>query len=278
MREIFVHLVSDATGATLQGLAEACLAQFDSIHPQQRLWPLVRSEKQLERVIAALREQKGPVFFTLMDRQLAENLKAACLDAGVPCLPVMEPLIEGLSRYLGQPAKNKPGLQHRMDDSYFRRMDAIDFAMGFDDGQSLEGIETADVILVGVSRTSKTPTCIYLARQGIRAANLPLVPGQKLPEEILTLTRPLFVGLTESADRLLHLRAARVKFEHKQTSLSGNAYIDPVAIEEEIQEARRLFRSRGWPVIDVTRRSVEETAAEIMVLLQRREEERRVPS
>ncbi len=275
MRDVIIHLVSDATGATLQGLAEACLAQFDDIVPIQKLWPLVRSERQLDRVIRELEDMPGPVFYTLLDPKLSTELKEACERMNIPCLPVMEPLVAGLSSYLGQPAKNKPGLQHKLDDSYFRRMDAIDFAMGFDDGQNFTGIETADVILLGVSRTSKTPTCIYLARQGIRAANIPLVPGIAFPEHVLELKKPLFVGLTESADRLLQLRVARVKLDQKQMTLFGNSYIDPEAIENEVQEARRFFRENGWPIIDVTKRSVEETAAEIMVLLQRREEERR---
>lgn len=272
MRDITVHLVSDATGATLQGLAEACLAQFDGIHPLRKLWPLVRSDRQLERVIRDIEDSPGPVLYTLMEDRLIEPLKAACATLGVPCIAVMTPLVKELSAYLGLESKNVPGLQHILDDSYFKRMDAIDFAMGFDDGQTLTGIETAEVILAGVSRTSKTPTCIYLARQGIRAANIPMVPGVPFPEHVLALKTPLFVGLTESPDRLLQLRLARIKIDQKQTHLISNSYIDPEAIQQEVQDATRFFRAQGWPIIDVTRRSVEETAAEVMVLLQRRAE------
>lgn len=275
MRDVTLHLVSDATGATLQGLAEACLAQFEHIHPHQKLWPLVRTERQLERVIRDLDDSPGPVFYTLMETKLIEPLQQACAKQNLPCMPVMGPLVKALSDYLGQPARNVPGLQHKMDDSYFRRMDAIDFALGFDDGQLLEGLEKAEVILVGVSRTSKTPTCIYLARQGIRAANIPYVPGIPIDADILALTSPLFVGLTEAPDRLLQIRQARVKIDQKQAALAGNSYIDPEVIEAEVQEARKFFREHGWPVIDVTKRSVEETAAEIMVLLQRRQEDER---
>lgn len=269
MRDVVIHMVSDATGQTLQGLAEACLAQFDGIHPMRRLWPLVRSERQLERVIREIEDAPGPVMYTLMEDRLIEPLRAACGRLGVPCIAVMTPLVQALSSYLGLKSKNVPGLQHKLDDSYFRRMDAIDFAMGFDDGQNVSGLDTADVILTGVSRTSKTPTCIYLARQGIRAANIPLVPGIVLPDSVLALRGPLFVGLTVSPDRLLQVRSARLKIDQKDLP-SHSAYIDPEQIEEEVESALRLFRSQRWPVIDVTRRSVEETAAEVMVLLQRK--------
>ena len=270
MRDLTIHLVSDATGSTLQGIAEACLAQFDGIFPVQRLWPLVRSERQLDRMIRDLDMDPGPVLYTLIDKKLSGILQAACAKHNLPCMPVIEPIVKGLSEYLGLESRNVPGLQHKMDDSYFRRMDAIDFAMGFDDGQSLDGIDTADVILVGVSRTSKTPTCIYLARQGIRAANIPLVPGVAFPDHVLALKKPLFAGLTESPDRLLQLRIARIKLDQKQTASFDNLYVDPEAVQEEVQQATRFFREQGWPIIDVTRRSVEETAAEVMVLLQRR--------
>lgn len=270
MRDVTIHLVSDATGSTLQGLAEACLAQFDGIHPIRKLWPLVRSERQLERVIRDIEDSPGPVLYTLMEERLIDPLRAACLRLKIPCIAVMTPLVKELSDYLGLKSKNVPGLQHKLDDSYFKRMDAIDFAMGFDDGQTLTGIETAEVILVGVSRTSKTPTCIYLARQGIRAANIPLVPGIPFPDHVLELKKPLFVGLTESPDRLLQLRTARLKIDQKDRGSFDNSYIDPEKIEEEVAEARHFFRSNGWSIIDVTKRSVEETAAEVMVLLQRR--------
>lgn len=273
MRDVTIHLVSDATGATLQGLAEACLAQFDGIHPIRKLWPLVRSERQLDRVIKDIEDSPGPVLYTLMEDKLVDPLKEACAKINVPCIAVMTPLVKELSDYLGIKSKNVPGLQHILDDTYFKRMDAIDFAMGFDDGQSLNGIETAEVILVGVSRTSKTPTCIYLARQGIRAANIPLVPGVPFPDHVLDLKKPLFVGLTESPDRLLQLRTARLKIDQKHLGQVSNSYIDPEAIEQEVGDSRKFFREQGWPIIDVTKRSVEETAAEVMVLLQRRGEQ-----
>jgi regulator of PEP synthase PpsR (kinase-PPPase family) len=269
VRQFYIHLISDATGTTLQGLARACLSQFDGIDPVERFWPLVRTERQLERVIEDIREYPGPVLFTLVDKHLRRQLQKACTDLQVPCMPVLDPIIKGLSAYTGLPSKGIPGLQHALDEAYFHRMEAVDFALSFDDGQHLEGIEEADVILVGVSRTSKTPTCIFLARRGIRAANVPVVPGVKLPEKLLKMKGPLIVGLTESPDRLVQLRRNRLKADGHDLK-NENSYLDLGRVEEEIQEARKLFSRCGWPVIDVTRRSVEETAAEIQLLLQKR--------
>lgn len=270
VRHFYIHLVSDATGTTLQGVARACLAQFDHIDPVERFWPLVRTEKQLDRVMEDIADNPGPVLFTMVDVEMRKLLQKRCRDAGVPCMPVLDPIIKGLSAYLGLRAKGVPGRQHALDDAYFRRMDAVDFALHFDDGQSFEGIEEADVILVGVSRTSKTPTCIFLARQGIRAANIPLVPHVPFPEKLLALKGPVFVGLTETPERLVALRRNRLKADEHDPRHADNTYLDHDRVEEEIRLARRFFTQHGWPVIDVTRRSVEETAAEIQMLLQRR--------
>ncbi len=273
-RHFYLHLVSDATGTTLQGVARACLAQFDDIDAVERFWPLVRTEKQLARVIEDIADNPGPVLFTLVDAGIRKALQERCLALQVPCLPVLDPIVAGLSSYLNLPSKNIPGLQHILDDDYFRRMGAVDFALSFDDGQTLEGIESADVILVGVSRTSKTPTCVFLARQGIRAANIPLVPGVPFPEKVLSLAGPLIVGLTEAPERLTQLRRQRLKTDTQGQMSENNSYTDIENVEREIGDARRLFARQGWPVIDVTRRAVEETAAEILLMLQRHREER----
>lgn len=268
--DFYVHLVSDATGTTLQGLARAALSQFKDITPHERFWPLVRTEKQLERVIADVGENPGPVLYTLVDESLRKALEKQCKALGVPCMAVLDPIIKGLSAYLGKVPAGIPGLQHALDEAYFHRIDAIDFALSFDDGRNLDGIEEADVILVGVSRTSKTPTCIFLARRGIRAANVPYVPGVPFPERLMKIEGPLVVGLTESPDRLVHLRKSRLKADKDDRRHGDNTYLDPEKVREEILEARRCFTKNGWPVIDVTRRSVEETAAEVMILLQKR--------
>lgn len=269
----FVHLVSDATGTTLLGLSRACLAQFEGIEPVQKFWPLVRSPKQLEKIIVQIQENPGPVIFTLVDKKMRHRLQERCEELGVPCIAVLDPIIRGLSSYLGKHAKGVPGLQHTMDDAYFRRVEAIDFAMRFDDGKSLEGLREADVILVGVSRTSKTPTSIYLARRGIKAANIPLVPGVDVPPEKFEFKHPFYVGLTASPRRLVQIRHSRLKSNDMPDSrVNDNTYLDEEKIEEEVRKARRIFSQRGWPVIDVTKRSIEETAAEIMSLLQQHRE------
>lgn len=268
-RKFFIHLVSDATGTTLLGLSRAVLAQFEGIDPNQKFWPLVRTERQLERVIKRIDENPGPVVFTFVNEKMRRRLQEHCDHLGVPCVAVLDPIIHSLSTFLGTHAKGVPGLQHAMDDAYFKRVAAIDFAMRSDDGRGLKELNQADVILVGVSRTSKTPTCIYLARRGIKAANIPLVPGVAVPEEHFALQKPLYVGLTASAERLKHIRQTRLKSAKAEKKIiTENTYLDEEKIEDEIRKARRLFSQHEWPVIDVTKRSVEETAAEIMALLQ----------
>ena len=269
IRDFYIYLISDATGTTLQGLARAVLAQFDDIHPIERFWPMVRSEAQLERAMSDVKEHPGPVFFTLVDKKLRKKLEDTCRDLGIPCMPVLDPMLRGMSAFLGLSPRGVPGLQHKLNEAYFKRMDAVDFALDFDDGQDLDGIEEADVILVGVSRTSKTPTCIFLARRGIRAANIPLAMEVPFPEHITKHEGPLFVGLTESPERLVHLRRTRLQANEDDTLYQENTYLDIDKVEDEIKYARRLFSKHGWPVIDVTRRSVEETAAEILMLLQK---------
>jgi regulator of PEP synthase PpsR (kinase-PPPase family) len=274
-REFRLYLVSDATGTTLQGLARAALSQFEGIDPAERFWPMIRSEMQLDRAIADIRKDPGPVLFTLVDKKLRRKLQRECAELDIPCMPVMDPILRTMSSYLGLEAKGVPGLQHALDEAYFRRIDAVDFVLHFDDGRVIDGLEEADVILIGVSRTSKTPTCIFLARRGVKAANIPLVPHVPLPDKILSLKGPLIVGLTESPKRLESLRRNRLHADEQHRQYDENAYLDLDQIEEEIRSARKLFARQKWPVIDVTKRSVEETSAEIYALLQRHKGKRR---
>ena len=267
-KKFYLHLVSDATGTTLLGLARACVAQFEGVDPVQKFWPLVRTQRQLEKIIASIEENPGPVIFTLVDKKMRSRLQEKCEHLHVPCVPVLDPIIRGLSSYLGLHAKGVPGLQHIMDDAYFRRVSAIDFAMRFDDGQNYKGLDEADVVLVGVSRTSKTPTCIFLARRGIKAANIPLVPGVPLDETHLNHQKPLYVGLTESVERLASIRRNRIEAKNPRKDMPENEYVDEEKIRDEVKNARKLFSKHGWPIIDVTKRSIEETAAEVMALLQ----------
>lgn len=270
-QKFYIHLVSDSTGTTLSGLARACLVQFEDVQPVEKFWNMIRSEKQLHIVMRGIEEMPGPVIFTLVDRNLRNILKKQCRDLKIPCVAVLEPVIKGLSAYLGQEAKGMPGLQHQLDEYYFDRIDAVDYAMHHDDGKVYDGLEEADVILVGVSRTSKTPTCMYLANRGIKAANIPLVPNVTIPQEAFQKTGPLYVGLTESPKRLAEVRRLRLANEQENFHhlMEANKYLDEDEITEEVRQARKLFSQNNWPVIDVTRRSVEETAAEIITLLSR---------
>ena len=273
-RKFYVHLVSDATGTTLLGLARACLAQFGDIEPIQKFWPLVRTQRQLERIITTIEANPGPVIFTLVDEKMRARLLQRCEELHIPCVPVLDPIMRSLSSYLGKHARGVPGLQHTLDDAYFKRVSAIEFAMRYDDGKRQDGLKEADVILVGVSRTSKTPTCVYLARSGIKAANIPLVPGVEIPEEKFLYPGPLYIGLTATPDRLVHIRRTRLRADTPDGGgYDRNEYLDTEKVADEVKKARRLFTKHHWPVIDVTKRSIEETAAEIMTYLQAHQEQ-----
>lgn len=268
MKQFHLHLVSDATGETINSVARACVIQFDDVRPVEHFWNLVRTDRQLDMVLEGVQENRGLVMFTLVDEKLRRRLQDFCREVQVPCIPVLDPLINALAAFLGVESQRQPGRQHALDAEYFGRMDAMDFALAHDDGQSSWDLHEADVILMGVSRTSKTPTCIYLANRGIKAANIPIVPGCPLPPEIEKLTRPLVVGLTKDPDRLVQIRRNRLKLLNQNES---STYVDPEVVRAEVTDARRMFTRRGWPVIDVSRRSIEETAAEIMMLLARRQ-------
>jgi regulator of PEP synthase PpsR (kinase-PPPase family) len=259
-----VHLVSDSTGETLNALARAVCARFENVLPIEHIYALVRSPRQLERALADIEEAPGMVIHTIVDNTLRDTLEEGCRRLDMPCFPALDPLVSALSRYLGASITSRVGVQHALDNDYFNRMDALNYAIGHDDGQGGQDLEQADVVLVGVSRTSKTPTCIYLAHRGVRAANVPLVPHRPPPEKLFNLKRALVVGLTVSPDRLLQIRKNRL-LSLKETRES--TYTDPDGVRDEIVSARRLFERQGWPVIDVTRRSVEETAAAVMNLL-----------
>ena len=260
-----VHLVSDSTGETLNAMAKAVTARFDGVIPIEHIYALVRSDKQMDRVLQEVESAPGVVLHTLVDRDLREQLEEGCRRLDMPQIGALDPLVGAMSRYLGAALSTRVGAQHALDHDYFNRIAALDFAMAYDDGQgSLDQLEGADVVLCGVSRTSKTPTCIYLAHRGIRAANVPLVPGQEDGERLTKLKNPLVIGLTVSPDRLVQIRRNRI--DNLNASQSSN-YTDQDAVRDETIKARRAFERRGWPTIDVTRRSVEETAAAITNLL-----------
>ncbi|TNE41624.1 MAG: kinase/pyrophosphorylase [Alphaproteobacteria bacterium] len=255
-----LHLVSDATGETLNSMARAACAQFANVEPVEHVYALVRSNRQLERTLTQIEKYPGLVFFTLMSTDLRDQLEDFCRAQSIPHLSVLDSVLATLENFLGTELTHKPGGQHEMTAEYFRRMEALAFTMAHDDGQLSDDLAKADVVLVGVSRTSKTPTCIYLANRGIKAANVPLVPNIPLPDILERLQGPLVVGLSTNPDRLVQIRRNRLLSLNQDPDTD---YVDYEAVRSETMAARKLFARLEWPVIDVSRRSVEETAAAI---------------
>ncbi len=263
-----VHLVSDSTGETLNALAKAAAARFEGIFPIEHIYVLIRSDKQMDRALTEIESYPGIVLHTLVDAELRQKLETFCRERDIPTIGVLDSVVLAYSRYLGAAEfSKKSGAQHNLDSDYFDRIEALNYAIAHDDGALADKLRQAEIILIGVSRTSKTPTCIYLAHRGYKAANIPLVPGRDLPPELDELNEPLIVGLIASPDRLIQIRKARVLAYTTTGDERPTAYTDAEAVREEIIAARRLFERKGWPVIDVTRRSVEETSASIISLL-----------
>ncbi len=272
MTQVHVHLISDSTGETVHSLAKACLVQFEDTHVVEHSWPLIRTAAQVDKILMAVSQNPGIVLYTLVNKDVRERIDTGCRQLGVPAISVLDPIIAAFSKYLGEESRDMPGRQHLLDDEYFERIEAMQFALNHDDGQGLWNLAASDVILTGVSRTSKSPTCLYLANRGIKAANVPIVPGVPLPAELLTFTNkpdePLVVGLTKDPARLVQVRRNRLRMisEDRETD-----YVDLETVRAEVNAARRTFVEQGWPIIDVSRRSIEETAASIMQHLETRE-------
>ncbi len=265
--KLHLHLVSDSTGETLESIAKAGLARFEGVQAIKHFWPMVRSEGHLDRVIEEIARRPGLIIYTLVDGGVRERLEQRAAALGLLLVSPLDPTIGALSELLGQVATRRPGRQHVMDAAYFQRVDAINYTMVHDDGAAHDDWEDADIVLAGVSRTSKTPTSIYLANRGYKTANIPIVPQSPPPISLFSLTGPLVVGLTTAPDRLAMIRRNRL------LSLGQAPDTDYVAvehIESELAFARRLFADHDIPVIDVTRRSIEETAAAIINLVQAR--------
>jgi [pyruvate, water dikinase]-phosphate phosphotransferase / [pyruvate, water dikinase] kinase len=263
-----LHLVSDATGETLITIARAAAAQYSMVAPIEHIFPLVRTEKQLERVITEIEAAPGIVLYTMLDRTLADRLEAKCREFSLPCMSILDPVLAMFQSYLGAESTKRVGAQHTLNADYFKRIDALNYTMLHDDGQHTDDLEHADVVLTGVSRTSKTPTSIYLANRGVKTANVPLVPNTPVPPQLEALKVPLVVGLFASPERIVQIRQNRLLGlnVHRDDDL----YVDRQAVAEEIAFSRRLCARHNWPIIDVTRRSIEETAAAVMALLTER--------
>jgi regulator of PEP synthase PpsR (kinase-PPPase family) len=257
-------MISDSTGETLITVARAVAAQYSNVTPVEHVYPLIRSQKQLDRVLAEIEEAPGIVLFTLLEKDLVERLEAKCQEINIPSLSIIGPVMQLFQAYLGTETSRRVGAQHTLNADYFKRIDALNYSMMHDDGQHVDGLENADVVLVGVSRTSKTPTSIYLANRGVRTANVPLVPGIPIPHQLETLKKPLVVSLHATPERLIQVRQNRLLGIGARTG--DDSYIDRQAVTEEVAFARKLSAKYNWALLDVTRRSIEETAAAIMKL------------
>lgn len=266
-----LHMISDSTGETLITVARAVAAQYSNVSPVEHVYPLVRSQKQLDRVLAEIEEAPGIVLFTLLEKDLVERLEAKCQEINIPSLSIIGPVMQLFQAYLGTETSQRVGAQHTLNAEYFKRIDALNYSMMHDDGQHVDGLEEADVVLVGVSRTSKTPTSIYLANRGVRTANVPLVPGIPIPHQLETLTKPLVVSLHATPERLIQVRQNRLLGIGKS---GDDSYIDRQTVAEEVAFARKLSAKFDWAQLDVTRRSIEETAAAIMKLLADRQRQK----
>jgi regulator of PEP synthase PpsR (kinase-PPPase family) len=269
-RRINLHLVSEATGETLNTLARATTAQFENTHIVVHRWSLIRTSFQLHRVLEGIEHEPGPVLSTLVDQALRGELETMCRRINLPVVNVLDPVMNMLQEYIGEVAAHRPGRQYVMNADYFKRIDAMHYVLQHDDGQAQPGLAEADVILVGVSRSSKTPTCFFLANRGIKAANVPLVPHAGLPDGLEGANCPI-IGLAIEAQALIDIRRNRLRLIGADgpggIRQSETAYVDEEAVKSELLWARRLCNRNGWPVIDVTRRSIEETAATVLQLM-----------
>lgn len=259
-----LHMISDATGETLLAAGRAASAQYKDARAIEHIYPLIRNEKQLMKVFEEIEEEPGIILYTVVDQKLARLIDEHCVTMGLPCVSVLEPVLTVFQSYLGTPAGRRVGAQHVLDADYFRRIDALNFTMEHDDGQLPLDMDDADVVLIGISRTSKTPTSIYLANRGIKTANIPIVLGVPVPDSLVKAKKPLVVGLVATAERISHIRQNRTL--GSTSGFEGGTYVDRASITEELAYARKICTRYNWPMIDVSRRSIEETAAAILAL------------
>ncbi len=246
-------------------MAKSALVLFDEVETVKHFWPMVRTEGHMLRTFEEIAANPGLVLFTLVSGDLRTLLETRCRAMGLPAVAVLDPVVDALSALLGQSAKAHRGRQHSLDAAYFSRVEAIQFTIAHDDGAGAENWHEADIILAGVSRTSKTPTSIYLANRGFKTVNVPLVIESPPPDALYELTKPLIVGLVINPDRLIQVRRNRLL---SLSQAPETDYVDAEAVAREIAFARRIFADKDWPVIDVTRRSIEEVAAAIINLHQ----------
>lgn len=264
-----LHMISDATGETILTVARAASARYFSVRAIEHAYPMIRSRAQLDKVLDEIEGSPGIVLYTMVDENLSRRIDDRCAELGCPAISILEPVLATLQSYLGAEQRPRVGAQHVLDGNYYRRIDALNYTMMHDDGQLSDGWNDADIVLVGISRTSKTPTSIYLANRGYKTANIPMVADIPLPSALFAADKPLIVGLIASAERIRQVRENRLLGLNAETE---TLYVDRAAISEEIANSRRLYQQQGWPVIDVTRRSIEETAATVIALHRERQQ------
>ena len=266
-KTIYLHLVSHASGELIEMLARNAVAQLDGVEVERRLWKAVRHLGQVPDILAAVAETRGFVLHSVAATDIREGIEAGCQRLRVPCLFALEPLVGLLSDQFEVPVRYRTSARDTLDEDYYQRVEAMKYTLGHDDGQGANDLDNADVVLVGVSRATKTPTCMYLASRGVKAANVPLVPGVPLPSGLLAANRPFVVGLTINPTRLAAVRSARLKALHQK---EGTDYADLDSLRNEIRDARRIFLRHGWPIIDVTDRSIEQVTNMIIDMLRKR--------
>jgi len=256
-----VHLVSDSTGETLVAMMKASTAQFRNATALEHLHALVRSESQMEKTLQVIGAKPGVVLYTLVNEERRKMLESYCAKLNIPAISILDPTLSMLGRYLGSAMISEVGAQRTLDAEYYGRIEALDYAMAHDDGQNVMGLKNADIVLLGISRTSKTPTSIYLANRGYKTGNIPLVPGAPLPTILDEFENPFIVGLVAAPDIIVQIREQRLVGlkQNEQTD-----YIDVDRVRDEMREAKRMFVKKGYKVIDVTRKSIEETSAQII--------------
>lgn len=258
---IAIHLISDSTGDTLSAIAKAAFAQFDQIQIKEYIWSLIRTGGQLAKAIEVIRQKPGIVMYTLTEHSLIEILREECSALQIPCMAVLDNIVYSLSQILKISPNPRPGRQHVIDEEYFRKIEAMNFSITHDDGQHAENLDNADIVLVGPSRTSKSPTAMYLAHRGFKTANVPYVSGCALPEILFKMKKPLIVGMSILPGRLVEIRKNRLQSINDH---HNEGYVDQERVASEMSEAKKIFASHSWPVIDITRRSVEEISATII--------------
>jgi regulator of PEP synthase PpsR (kinase-PPPase family) len=263
IKKINLHLISDSTGETLSSVSRAVLSQFEDVDSIDFVWPLVRTESQIDKVINSINLNPGIVLYTILEDGLVESLKNACYKLKIPCIPVLSRIVTEFSNYLGVGVNNAIGRQHILDEEYFSRVEAINYTLNHDDGQSSWDLYDADIVIIGVSRTSKSPTSVYLSCRGFKTANIPFVSIETMPDNLHELKKPLIVGFTINPEKLIQIRHNRMISIGQELKTD---YVDMDSVKSEVLQSRKLFAKLNCAVIDVTRKSVEETAAKIVQL------------